>query len=682
MKRVLLACASIVLCSTIGSAHAREPELRQVLTAYGLSNAEVIRLALPDPGAPQLSIDVSIAGQPHTLHLFRYSVRAPDYQLLAEVDGHLVDVPPGPITSFRGTVDNDPASRCTAAVLVDGLHCDLTFGSGERYFIEPLADSFNQSEPGWHLIHRPQDIKVNPKLACGVPSALDAGPIARGIPPIPGQPPYCVLELACDTDYPFFLEHGVGATLEEKIQAVAAKIEAVQATVNGHYQDQVGVTFLLTRIVVRPTSMDDPYPASTDSSDMSALLTAFVNKWNTDFSAVPRGAAILYSDRFTSGSVFGRSNTTDGSGKWCNSSVAYSSIWFDYVHTEIPHVTDEHKIDLVMHELGHLLEASHDPSGPNTMTPAPNEGDGEDPPTYTNMNTFLPQAVMEMHGYLTNGPGSTCVSCNPPENDGCAGATIVDQIVGFAEVPLTFLNATTDDPGGDIAGDIWVRIHPACNGDYRFTVCDAPLALRMAVYRTRCPVSDDRYAFFATSPCSAGTGLDAVLSLSGGNDYYLQIGHDPAVELPGQTVQARLVIECTAVNDECETAVDVTDAIDGGALAFCGSCATASSEATCFTGPELSAADVWYRFVAPETGRYLVDVTRPTPGAALPIAVYSGGCGSLTPLDCSLSSGTALFSATASDLIYIRVGGVADLAPNSGQDARTWLCIRSFPTAP
>lgn len=73
----------------------------------------------------------------------------------------------------------------------------------------------------------------------------------------------CTAEIAFDADFEYFQDYG-------SVAAVEAQINSVINTVNLQYSSEVGITHLVTAIIVRTTS-NDPY----NGNGANKLLTSF-----------------------------------------------------------------------------------------------------------------------------------------------------------------------------------------------------------------------------------------------------------------------------------------------------------------------------------------------------------------------------------------------------------------------
>lgn len=329
------------------------PEMREVVNrTLDLDESDVARLDVPREsiGAFRLSIphrDASL-----TLDLAKHSVRANDYKLFHQVEGGaIVEMEPGEVRTYRGTVEEIPGS-IVAGSLTSGGFEGKVFMPDDRgnVIIEPLRRSLAVAGEDDHVIYRSMDRDVEIGGICGMEHAApngDAihhgarGATARGIDGIN------VAQLACDADFEYFVDLG---------SETEARIETLVNTVNAQYERDTDITHEITAIIVRTTS-NDPYT----SNDSATLVNEVLNEWNdpSAFPSVNRDVVHLFTGKNIAGNVIGRAATIGGictSLNGCFSQAEYNGV-FDCASA------------LVAHELGHLWGAFHCDCVNFTMNP-------------------------------------------------------------------------------------------------------------------------------------------------------------------------------------------------------------------------------------------------------------------------------------------------------------------------
>jgi len=134
-------------------------------------------------------------------------------------------------------------------------------------------------------------------------------------------------EVAFDADHAYF-QHLGGTTA-----AVVDRIEWMMAVIDHAYVRDALITYDLTEIIIRAA----PYYVS--DGDTGAVLSEFVNEWNTNLASVPRDIAHLMTER-----------STPGIGGVAYLGVVCSSYGYGLSHdSEL----------IVAHEIGHNWSAGH-----------------------------------------------------------------------------------------------------------------------------------------------------------------------------------------------------------------------------------------------------------------------------------------------------------------------------------
>ena len=324
----------------------------QVNETLGLRSSSVVTLDFDATLGAAATVHLPIAGAQFELDLHPQSVRAANYQVLAQsADGSLVEVDPGPVRTMRGTVVGIEGSAVSASLEEDGLHGRIFLSDDEQYWVEPLATRIPQAGPNQYVVYHNDDM-IAPAKTCGLehlPNALgDRGVqlnqrLAQGGACGTGL---CVAELAADADYEYFLDYG-------SVSAVMNRINSVINTVNVQYERDVDITHVITTIIVR-TAEPDPY----SSTDAVTLLNQFRNHWQSSQGGIQRDMAQLFTGKEINSSTIGIA--------WLNAvcgSYGYSVVQSDF-NGSFGCATD-----LTAHELGHNWGAGHCSCTSNTMNP-------------------------------------------------------------------------------------------------------------------------------------------------------------------------------------------------------------------------------------------------------------------------------------------------------------------------
>ena len=297
-----------------------------------------------------VSLDVAVdGGQSFSMTLNSHSVRAPGFEVrVQDADGWSTQEP-GPVTTYRGTVNGAPGSAVAASLLEDGLHARIFTDQGE-FFVEPLAN---------HL-HAPTELHVLYSVDDVIPTGHSCG---ADLISHPGHAPLddqqqgggaflgggvTTAEIGCDADYEYYADYGsVGATTN--------RIEWVINAVNIQYERDVDITHVITTTLVRTSSQSQPYTRK----KASQLLNQFRSEWNSNQSSVNRDIAHL----FTGKSIIGGTIGIAWLGVVCNNNYGYGLVQSDFNNN------DSSASDLSAHELGHNWNADHCSCTNYTMNP-------------------------------------------------------------------------------------------------------------------------------------------------------------------------------------------------------------------------------------------------------------------------------------------------------------------------
>ncbi len=449
-------------------ATATDIRLAQLEQVISFERAQLVMMEVDAEPGDAFMTPVTIDGVQHVLDLQPHSVRAPDYEVLAQVeDGSFVAVDPGVERTLRGRLAGVPGSIVAASLLEDGLHAMVVMPDGDRIWIEPVGPMLPDAQLGLYVVYRTADV-VPFDGACGVDDALlgrevelanhddIAFPLGEG--GVAGG--NCIAQLACDADREYFLHYGTVAATQNRINAVIN-------TVNIQYEAQVALTHQITTILVR-TAEPDPY----SSNDSTTLLCQFITEWTNNQGGITRDVAHLFTGKSINGGTIGQAadigDICHASG-CCNCGVFGTDGSYCIAESDF-NGTFSCATDLSAHELGHLWGASHCNCPGSTMNPS-----------ITCANSFNSGAINSIIAYR-NSVSCLTGSCGipgPPENDTCANASVI----GNGVIPYSTLNAGTDGPQNPSNScndfgqpqtwhDIWYRYQASCNGVLTVTTCD------------------------------------------------------------------------------------------------------------------------------------------------------------------------------------------------------------------
>lgn len=321
------------------------------LEAVGVSRGDVIRMDVPE-AVRAFETNIPVLGEMLTLRVEPYSTRADNFRLVRQLpDGSYIDVEPEAPKTVRGEIVEMPGTHVAGSVDERGFTGQIYLPDLDRKFwVEPVAGRADGADREHHVVYESSDVLFEGGT-CGtvgediVAPEIDGDQAAaqRGSGDCGGL---CVAEIACDMDVEWNNSYGGNG---------AAQIESIINAMNPQYENEVGITHLITMIVERTGSTNsDPYT----TSSAGGLLNQFSNVWNSGFNDVERDVAQLFTGRNLDGSTIGIAQL----GVICFQSSAYSVV------QNIGGFSC--RTDLSSHELGHNWSAQHCNCPGNTMNPS------------------------------------------------------------------------------------------------------------------------------------------------------------------------------------------------------------------------------------------------------------------------------------------------------------------------
>ena len=471
-------CAATLALAFSGSAAGMSPLMEQYqletaerLTALeqvvSLNTAQLIMMEVDGAAGEPIMVNTTIDGVQHVLDLAPHSVRAPSFQVLAQVeDGSFVHVDPGVERTLRGRLAGVPGSVVAGSLLDDGLHALVMMPGGDRIWIEPVGPAMPDSQTGLYIVYRSSDV-LPMDVTCGVDDALIGREAMNRADLLEGSSASggvaggnCIAELACDADREYFLDYGTVVNTQNRITSVIN-------TVNAQYEAQVALTHQITTIIVR-TAEPDPY----SSNDSTTLLCQFITEWTNNQTGIQRDLAHLFTGKAISGGIIGQAadigDVCDSTG-CCNCGPFGTDGSYCMAESDF-NGAFSCATDLSAHELGHLWGGTHCSCATSTMNPS-----------ITCSNSFNAGSINEIISYR-NSIACLTGSCGvpgAPDNDLCADAIVI----GNGVLAYSTLNAGTDGPTNPSNAcndfgqpqtwhDIWYRYQASCTGVLTVTTCD------------------------------------------------------------------------------------------------------------------------------------------------------------------------------------------------------------------
>jgi hypothetical protein len=329
---VTLLSSALLMASLSPFAADLEDDAKRYLN---LTEVDVQRLDVPDAVQPSL-IEFEVDGLTYSMDVRPQSMRSADYMLLVDVNGTMLAHDPGPARTFRGELLEDPGSIVAGSFMPEGLYARILFSSGQTFWIEPLVGRVPGARADQYAVYDEEHV-LGSSGFCGTDTSghIDSHTTGGGEAPAGGA--LEITEIGIDADFEFYQDHS------SNVNHTSARMELVLNTMNVQYENEVGITHVISAAIVRTTS-GAPYT----SSNPSTLLNQFLNHWNSAQSGLRRDVAHLFTGKNLDGSVIGIAYL----GVICTSS-GYGVVQSDCCGSL------SCAADLSAHELGHNWNAGH-----------------------------------------------------------------------------------------------------------------------------------------------------------------------------------------------------------------------------------------------------------------------------------------------------------------------------------
>ena len=306
-----------------------------------LAAFESYSLTLPNEPGQAFTADVQLGQSMQSLVLHPYSMRADDFQVLVMGEnGTLIPTEIPPVSTYRGNLQGDEGSRVAASLIEGQLWATIVLGNGDLWAVQPAKTmGVVGAAADLHIVYRAEDVKQT-KGICGVTQEPksnnddeDSGsPLAGG--------GISMTDIALDADFEFYEENGSSVSL------TVSDIELVMNSMETVYENDVGISYEITTIVVRD-NIADPYSNTTNPKSM---LNEMQSVWNSaPESSIRRDMAELFTGRDIDFGIIGIASL----GTVCNTSQAYSLVQSRFTNSLT------FRGALTAHELGHNWNSGH-----------------------------------------------------------------------------------------------------------------------------------------------------------------------------------------------------------------------------------------------------------------------------------------------------------------------------------
>lgn len=274
----------------------------------------------------------------------RFSVFSKNAKIEAQRSGYIKSVPLPNSVLLRGTIPSIPNSHVMLAVYSDWCTGYITvnsLGNLTRFLLSPLPRSMQGGTVGPSPLMVIYDEKHGVKPDAWHCAVTDEGKVLVKKKTGQGatQASYRVVEVAFETDYDMYLDHG------QNLTKTTEYAEAVVASSSDIYLRDVDAVVTIKKLTV--WTVNDPYTGTTSSN----LLSQFRTYWRNNNNGISRDIATLLSGVNSIGGVA----YLDG---MCGTNLGYSVCGLNnnITYPSTAYVWDT---DVTSHELGHNIGSPH-----------------------------------------------------------------------------------------------------------------------------------------------------------------------------------------------------------------------------------------------------------------------------------------------------------------------------------
>jgi hypothetical protein len=347
--RLAVFAAATVIAASAASAGLTPDQRRsaaQALEVREFSVQDLVPKVAPDGS---MRVELLLGDRAATLLLEPHSIRAAGFALVeVGADGSAVALPGGPVTTYRGTIEDDPDSRVAAGFA--GGRLTAWIDTGEAVWMtQSIADALPEAAPGQTAVFAADDIDMS-RWFCAVEDAApfpggdvgDGGVAPRGTSACPTR----VVTLEMTADRAFSILHG--AFVQSRIETM---VNIVSAIYEDNFSMQIELIGIRTFASTDPWNVPDDGTGSVDPNDLLDAFSDFIGA-SGPIGGGDRDFAHLASGREFVGSTVGLA----GVGTLCSSPAATGIDQWNGLNLPF-------NAGILAHEMGHNCGAQHDGSG-------------------------------------------------------------------------------------------------------------------------------------------------------------------------------------------------------------------------------------------------------------------------------------------------------------------------------
>jgi hypothetical protein len=280
-----------------------------------------------------------LRNQLYQLELAPNDLGAEGYREVLIVDGTAIEHSPGPVVTFAGQVAGDPGSivRITAT---RELFTGYIKTGDDWLFIDSLREYVPGAPKARAVVYRETDVRPEAGGLCGLEPLIRAGrSLGLGPGGTKNHNTLRRMDIATDGDAEYYQSYGV---------AGFDRITAIVNGVDGIFRSQINLFLRITFQQLWTDPATDPYI----SSSIIDRLSEFTNWWNANRSGVNRDVAHLFTGKPALG-VIGVA--------WLSSVCNDPGLAYGVSADREPLFI---RVELMAHEIGHNLSATHDDQSP------------------------------------------------------------------------------------------------------------------------------------------------------------------------------------------------------------------------------------------------------------------------------------------------------------------------------
>lgn len=293
-------------------------------------------------------LNLHLGNQLFDLVLEQNDLRAPDYRQILMIDGRAVEQEPGPVITFKGHLESDPAA--IVRLTIDRTRFEGYVKTDEDWtFIDTLTDYSKSARRGEVVVYDESQLRHSPgtcgsdhnhNVTAGLGQSLIQNQGLGGLE-IGHLKAANNLRVAAECDGQYYSSYGNPGSFN--------RMTSVLNGVDGIYESQINTSITIGAQQCWTNASTDPYT----SLNAETTLNQFRSYWQSNMGGTSRDTAHQFSGKNFSGGTIGIAWV----GVICNRpDLSYG------VSQDLSSSGQRNR--LTAHEIGHNLSAGHDNQSP------------------------------------------------------------------------------------------------------------------------------------------------------------------------------------------------------------------------------------------------------------------------------------------------------------------------------